>query len=103
MLALVISTDTVIAVIVTALVCGVVPAILLVIKIINEREARIADRMNSVAERTAGIEVLERESRANVKELWKERDDLQKSLDKLNHSLRTHSQLLEAVKVEDSS
>jgi uncharacterized membrane protein (DUF106 family) len=95
--AITVSTDTLIAVLVTAIITGLVPSILLVIKIINDREARISARMNGIAEKTASTAVLERESRANVKELWKERDDLHKEIATLNRSLQNHSQLLKAA------
>ncbi len=103
MSAIEVSADTVIAVIITAVVTGVVPAILLVIKIINEREARIADRMNAVAERAAAIEVLERESRANVKELWEERDSLKETMVELRKEIANHSRQMKAARPPDSA
>jgi uncharacterized membrane protein (DUF106 family) len=98
-----ISTDTVVAVIVTAVVCGIVPSILLLVKIANERAARIRDRMDKLAEQAAETNLRSRTNRGNVEELWQERDNLRQSMEGLNRSLQKHSQLLEAVKAEDSS
>jgi uncharacterized membrane protein (DUF106 family) len=101
--AITLSTDTLIAVIVTAVVCGIVPSILLLVKIANERAARIRDRMDRLAEQAAETNLRSRTNRGNVEELWQERDKLRKSMEGLNRSLQNHSRLLKAASPEPKS
>jgi uncharacterized membrane protein (DUF106 family) len=101
--ALEVSTDTVIAVLVTAVVCGIVPTILLLVKIANDRAARIRERMDKLAEQASETNLRSKTNRGNVEELWQERDDLRKAINGLSRSLQNHSQLLKAAKSADSS
>jgi uncharacterized membrane protein (DUF106 family) len=92
-----IPTDTLIAIIVTAIISGVVPTILLLVKIANDRAARIQERMDTLAEEAAETNFRSRTNRGNVEELWKERDDLHKEMATLNRALENHSRLLKAA------
>jgi hypothetical protein len=96
-----IRTDTIIAVLATLLISGLVPSVLLLIKIGNDRAARAADRLAKLATEAAETNLLARTNRGNVKELWDERDDLHKQIASLNRSLQKHSQLLEAAQPPD--